>query len=310
MSSEDLGPLVMAIDGGGSKTTACLARRQDTASVELLGEATAGPSNPASAAATEVKRNIELAVQQAWAAAGMSHRPLKRLIIGLAGLEATELADKLAAWAEVSLEAERAHVMTDVELLAYAGQTDATVIVVISGTGSAAVARQRDGTMHRCGGRGYLIGDEGSGFWIGAQGLRRGIARLDGVGPPTRLTELIADRDPSGWTQQVYGAADPKGFIANAARGVIAAADDGDEVARQILDDAGEELATLVQALVQQADAATFDLVLAGGILVNVRPVREALQTHLARLTIKPRETRLIESPAAAAATRCCLTLR
>ena len=305
--------LAMAIDGGGTKTTACLAVRDERGGATLIGEATTGPSNPAATLLGEAKQNIAAATAEARESAGAVQARLARIMIGLAGIEATNLRSELSSWAAEALNADEVILLTDVELLAYAGQTDQTVVVLISGTGSVAVARQVDGRLHRCGGRGYLIGDEGSGYWIGAEGLRRAISALDGVGQPSLLVDLIADgfgsRDPNVWTQRVYGAPHPRSLIAGTSRWVSEAANQQDNVAQEILDSAGCELANLVRAAVARssADSNVFDLVLAGGVLVNSKTVRDSLTASLTRYQLVPRQTRIMEAPARQAALKCCM---
>ncbi len=65
-------------------------------------------------------------------------------------------------------------------------------IVVIAGTGSVAVGGSGKRLL-RVGGHGYLIGDQGGGYWIGKRGLRAALAAAEGSGPPTTLTQAIPE---------------------------------------------------------------------------------------------------------------------
>ena len=71
----------------------------------------------------------------------------------------------------------RCLVVNDALVALEAGAPDQPGVVVISGTGSIAYGRNREGEAARAGGWGYVLGDEGSGYWIGRAALARGAAR-------------------------------------------------------------------------------------------------------------------------------------
>ena len=66
-------------------------------------------------------------------------------------------------------------------------------VVVIAGTGSIAYGRNAHDEAARAGGWGYILADEGSGFWIGRQALRAVVRAADGRGPATALTPLVLE---------------------------------------------------------------------------------------------------------------------
>lgn len=68
--------------------------------------------------------------------------------------------------------------------------------VVIAGTGSIACGRDAAGRVVRVGGHGFLLGDDGGGYWIGRECLRAALRAADGSGPPTAATGVV---------QQMYG---------------------------------------------------------------------------------------------------------
>ena len=63
--------------------------------------------------------------------------------------------------------------------------------MLIAGTGSIAYGRDAEGRAARAGGWGYVLGDEGSGYWLGRQALRAVVRSSDGRGPATALTPRI-----------------------------------------------------------------------------------------------------------------------
>ena len=64
-------------------------------------------------------------------------------------------------------------------------------IVVIAGTGSGAAGRDAAGRTVRVGGHGFLLGDEGGGYWIGREAVRAALRAADGTGPPTALIDVV-----------------------------------------------------------------------------------------------------------------------
>src|SRR5690606_36354101 len=82
-------------------------------------------------------------------------------------------------------------VVNDALVALTAGAGEGAGLVIIAGTGSIAYGREGEGRAARAGGWGYLLGDEGGGFWIGRAALSAVVRQFDGRGPATRLTDLI-----------------------------------------------------------------------------------------------------------------------
>src|SRR5690606_20507817 len=123
--------------------------------------------------------------------------------------------------------------------------------VVAVGAGAVAVGRDRGEGWHRDG-WGHLLGDLGSGSWIGAQGLRAAVAAHDGrdKGGSTALLAAATERfgPVPTWPGRLYTRADRAQVLASFTPDVAAAAHDGDAVARQVLAGAGTHLATTLAA--------------------------------------------------------------
>ncbi|WP_457654061.1 BadF/BadG/BcrA/BcrD ATPase family protein [Rhodocaloribacter sp.] len=116
-------------------------------------------------------------------------------------------------------------------------------VIVIAGTGSMVLARDRRGGYARAGGWGRLLGDDGSGYAVGRAGLRALAAAFDG-GPETRLRPLFAEafdlRTPEALIRRVYA----EGWSpAEAAPLVLEAAAAGDAVAAAVVDEESRRLA-------------------------------------------------------------------
>jgi glucosamine kinase len=161
-------------------------------------------------------------------------------------------------------------------------------IGLIAGTGAVAVAQGRRGGPIRRGGWGWLLGDEGGGFWIGLEALRAAAHHLDGTGPATALTDVLPARlgqtDMHAVGEFVTGQRLERARVAALTEDVAALADGGDAVAGSILDDAAGRLSALLLAAI---DAAAFldpdeHLVVAGGGVMRIGRVVSRLRGLLA----------------------------
>lgn len=124
--------------------------------------------------------------------------------------------------------------------------------VVAVGTGAIALGTDLRDVWHRVDGWGHLLGDLGSGSWIGAQGLRAAVAAHDGRDNGGSAALLAAATERFGpvptWPEQLYTRPDRAQVLASFTPDVAAAARDGDAVARQVLAGAGTHLATTLAA--------------------------------------------------------------
>ena len=148
-------------------------------------------------------------------------------------------------------------------------------VVLISGTGSIGFAKDDRGIIHRVGGWGRTIGDEGSGFAVGRQAVIAIARYLDGRGEPTVLTRLAAKAfglfDPQSMISKIYQA---HFDLSSVAPLVLKAAEKGDKVSRRILVEASLELADHVRVLlrklrrvIKSESGKEITLVLLGGML-------------------------------------------
>lgn len=124
-------------------------------------------------------------------------------------------------------------------------------ISLVVGTGVACLVVPRDRTDARLvDGHGFLLGDDGGGFWLGSRGLRAVLRAADGRGAVTRLTDHAIERfgEIEGLHVRLHRAGRAVNAIAQFARDVLIAADEGDDVAEQIVNDAVGQLALTVMA--------------------------------------------------------------
>jgi N-acetylglucosamine kinase-like BadF-type ATPase len=125
-------------------------------------------------------------------------------------------------------------------------------IVVIADTGSVAYGEDSEGRRATTGGWGYLFGDEGSGFWIALQAVRRAAKAEDTLAGPTVLTEQLLSffecKSLHELTLKVYADEITREKLASFAEQVHQVAGHGDKVAMQIIEGGARQLALLAVA--------------------------------------------------------------
>lgn len=130
-------------------------------------------------------------------------------------------------------------------------------LALISGTGCVTFSQNSLGKQMVCGGWGYLLGDEGSGFWIGLQAIKAAIRAQEGSGPATLLKELVMKclgvSEMRQAQARIYNELISRPEIARLTPLVMELAQAGDLVAGYIVTQAAAELFLLVKAACQQA---------------------------------------------------------
>jgi glucosamine kinase len=175
--------------------------------------------------------------------------------------------------------------LTDDAVLAHAGSLGGSGTVLCVGTGTNVVAVGSDGRHARVDGWGPQIGDRGSAYAIGVAGLRAATAALDGVGPPTSLTDalpsLLGGTDLAS-LQAFYRSPDNLARTAGFARDVLDAAA-VDEVARDICGRAAADLAAAARSACDRASltGAERRVSYSGRVLTPGNPMHTALTAAL-----------------------------
>ncbi|GGO37541.1 N-acetylglucosamine kinase [Gemmobacter aquaticus] len=174
--------LFLGIDGGG---TGCRAAIAD-AHGRILGEGTAGPAN-VNTDTEGARQNILAATNQALSGTGAAMGDLVAAL-GLAGANVSGVARELAA----ALPFARAEIVSDAITAARGALGRQDGIVAAMGTGSV-FAVSRDGTLRQYGGRGFVLGDEGSGAVLGRSLLAEALRADDGFAPMTPLLQAVLE---------------------------------------------------------------------------------------------------------------------
>lgn len=172
--------IFLGIDGGG---TGCRAAATDAAG-RVLGRGRAGPANVNTDLAG-ARANVLAAAQTALAGADLA---CVTAVLGLAGANVRSAAEALRD----SLPFARSQIVSDAVTAARGALGASDGIVAAMGTGSV-FAVQRDGVMRQFGGRGFLLGDEGSGAVLGRALLSHALRAEDGFADMTPLLRSILD---------------------------------------------------------------------------------------------------------------------
>ena len=243
--------LFLGIDGGQSSTTAVIGDE----SGRILGSGRGGPCNHVGAAegAQKFFQAVGGCLDAACSQAGLDRSGVvfERVCAGFSGGPG----DK-AEYLKQFVPARNQDVTTDA-VIALAGATaGAPGMICIAGTGSIAYGRNAARRFARVGGWGYIFGDEGGAFDLTRQALRAMLRHEEGWGPETALRDAFLSEtganDINDLMHRFYTAEFPKPRVAAFAKLVDRVASTGDPVARNIIVNAAQQLATALSAVRMQ----------------------------------------------------------
>lgn len=296
--------LYLGLDGGGTKTEAALI----DATGHLLGEGRAGGSNPLRAGFARSLAALAAAASRALAAAGADARHVRGVSAGLAGVGRPAVAEKVLAFLSHRFSGARIELVTDVEIALDSIAQAGPALVVIAGTGSAALGRDAAGKKARAGGLGPWFSDEGSAFDIGRHALSALVQIHDAAGPATALERNIAIRlNARSWAQLIEEVTSkPLERLPEVFPAVVEAAEAGDPTAQAILAVAAGKLAGLAETVIGRLmlERQEFALGRVGGVFGRSRFIDDRLDSRLAARAPHARFTQPRFSPAVAAAHR------
>jgi N-acetylglucosamine kinase len=271
---------VLGIDAGGSKTVCLLADERG----RIVSEARAGGANLAASGELEVEKILHGLMDQA-----IGDREIRpdAICLGIAGVDRpSDAAAVHGIMRRIGFKS-RILVVNDALIALVAGVGDDPGVVIIAGTGSIAYGRDKAGHAARAGGWGYLLGDEGGGFWIGRAALSAVVRQFDGRGPTTLLTDMVLSEmglaSPRDVIHAVYDKGLPRRSISSIASVVQRAVDAGDAIAADILDRAAFELTSAAASVVSRLNMRgdEFRTVLAGGIFAGIPALVPKVSTRL-----------------------------
>lgn len=276
-------PLLVGVDAGGTSTRALLT----DATGRCLGYGVGGRGNPISAGPEQAAAGVLDAIRGALAPTGRSIADVTVIVPAMAGMRASGGGDWLMQRLGPAGFGGTLRFESDLLAAYFSGAASPFGYALVSGTG-ASVIRVQDGRIVDAGdGLGWLLGDRGSGFWIGHAIARAAVQDLDGTGPATALTDRVLAHyglERSGIRTEgrpleleqligrLYG--HPPIELAGLAPNAF---DVEDPVALDILIAAGEHLAHTLSAVLDGPGP----VVVGGSVLARSGPVRDAFVARL-----------------------------
>lgn len=265
---------VIGVDGGGSKTEAA----STLINGKLVKRHTSGSININAVGFEEAKRNLLEALE-----AVKLEGKAKVCVIGAAGLE-NERNRELIMDALKEDYAEKVILTSDAKIAYKATpRGEGEKMILICGTGSIAYM-EVNGKPLRAGGWGYLLGDEGSGFWIARKAISKILRGYDEGKQPTNLALKIMGKlnvdKPQKIVEKVYG---EMGIveIAKIAEDVAKAFEEGDEEAGEIMMEAAWELARLIKILIKRSGVNKCEVYCSGGVFKNSSKLIDAIRGYV-----------------------------
>jgi N-acetylglucosamine kinase-like BadF-type ATPase len=271
---------LVAVDAGGTSTRAVVLSPDG----QCLGYSVAGSGNPTAVGPENAAASVAESVTGAMGRAEVASARIRLLVLAMAGAGTASVAAEIGRrLAGIGLDAPQ---IFESDLLAtyFSGTELSDGYAVIAGTGAGAIRVEDGRQVAVADALGWLLGDEGSGFWIGQRVVRAVLADLDGRRRSTALTPLLlarlgvpvptdaGDRRPiMALVRALY--AGPPVRLADYAG--LAFEAHGDETADRILDDAAAALARTLDAV--RSPSVSGPVVLGGGILGRRRQVADRL---------------------------------
>lgn len=271
----------IGIDGGGTTTRAVVIDEN----MRDLGRGEASSSNHYSVGVERAVGNIEQAILAALGVAGVSQGDIISLGLGLAGA-CTEAEQNLLSAAITPLFPTQKLAIEEDVVAAQAGAfCGGAGAVCIAGTGANCFGINEAGQRARVDGLGPLLGDRGSGYWIGEQTLRVICKMEDGILPQSPLLENVLRQldvpDVAGLVQIVYQPEFERDRIAGLAPVVMELSRQDDNASTEILQSAGHELAATTAAVLKELHLQQVAPV--GGILSQQTALRQTYEAELNR---------------------------
>jgi len=266
--------VVLGVDGGGTHTRASIVSGE-----QVLAYAVSGSIKRLRVGAEVAEDNLRALLKEAFAKAGMTG--VRAASVGVASASMPGVKEWITT-VLLDFGAERTEVVGDETIALDAAFRGGPGILQIAGTGSNTVGRAPDGTREGAGGWSSRLGDEGSGYWIGVNSLRRALHARDRE-QPTQILEKVGEIWGTPTLRELINLGDgtPGPDFAALAPAINELADAGDPVARETLAQAAADLVEfvlLVRAKLRRKHNIAGEVPVAwtGGIIEHMTLVREA----------------------------------
>jgi N-acetylglucosamine kinase-like BadF-type ATPase len=258
----------IGIDGGGTKTDCILVDESNN----LLSFVKGRSLNILTSGTIESAKTILGLINTSISNQGANLNELVCIGISAAGAGRQEDSSKLENRLQTLLPRSIfVKVITDAEA-ALEGAFDGNPgCILISGTGSIIFGKDDQGLIHRCGGFGKTLGDEGSGYMLGKKGLRAALEEFDSRGDKTLITFLLKDKYQVESAEDIINSVYNKDLdIAGIAPLVLASAGNNDVIALKIIDEETEELMNLIYCMINKLKKDNIEICFSGKLISTV----------------------------------------
>ncbi|MDR2453202.1 MAG: hypothetical protein LBD51_01325 [Bifidobacteriaceae bacterium] len=188
--------ICLAVDAGGTSTRAVALRRDGL----CLGYGRAGSGNPVSAGTALAAASVAASAAGALAAAQVAPDQVECCLVAIAGGVGADQGGAFERALGGIGAAARPVFASDALAAFFSGTRLQDGYALIVGTGTAATRVEAGREAAKADGMGWLLGDAGSGFWIGHQAVRAAVAAIEGRGPATKLADLVFGEIRAGQT--------------------------------------------------------------------------------------------------------------
>ncbi|RIW34229.1 hypothetical protein D3H55_09595 [Bacillus salacetis] len=267
---------VLGIDGGGTKTKGVIADSNG----EIIAQAKSGPSNLNSVTQFDLKMELSILIDSLREQSGDTFSQVKTVYAGMSGVDHPTAKRKMKEILNSLLpQGVKVMVNNDAITALYSGTWGKPGIIQIGGTGSITYGLNSNGVFDRVGGWGYLLGEKGSGYALGSDGLRAAFSYHDGLGDPTLIKGFVMEHFQSqslpDIVHTVYQSKNSKELIASLSKLVVRAADLEDGIAMKIVEEngvyIGESITCLINRLFSDREKQSgIDIVLTGGVFNRI----------------------------------------
>jgi N-acetylglucosamine kinase-like BadF-type ATPase len=245
----------------------------------VLAHAESGSIKRLRVGAKASEDNLRALLKEVYAQAGVSG--VRAASVGVASASMPGVKEWIAE-VLLAFEAERTEVVGDEVIALDAAFHGGPGILQIAGTGSNTIGRAPDGSRESAGGWSSRLGDEGSGYWIGVNSIRRALHAYDRE-QPTQILDKVGEiwGTPNLKALINLGDSTPGPDFAALAPAISELALAGDPVAQAVLAQAAADLVEfvlLVRSKLRRKHAIDGEVPVAwtGGVIEQMTLVREA----------------------------------
>ena len=294
-------PLVLGVDGGGTKSLGLISTIEGT----VVARREVGASNASVVGNEGAAKNLYELIAACCLDAQCTPRDLHALVFGLAGagddanrrrlIDAVNALAKNHGWAPLPIT-----IYTDARIALEGAFDGGPGVVIIAGTGSSIMGKTPDNDVRLVGGWGRVLGDEGSGYYIGLQAIKAVTRDFDGRDHSGILRQTFVER--FGWStrERVLAAVYRENFsIPSIAPVVLNGAAGGDQVCRGILEEAAALLARQVEATARLFPPdERIGVVMVGGLIDHETVYAQVLDRQIRSIMPQADIRRALHTPA------------